>query len=221
MNPVSFERIAELSAAEGLTVTGWFHPEPEHGAPPDARTLLLLGYGGGEMWARFSASPQYRDAAPHSLDRWSTRVIGALANMVGGEALFPFGGPPYQPFIRWIYAGEPLHQSRLGMAIHPERGLWSGWRGALALAERINLPDIAEAAPPCDGCPAPCRAACPVGAFTDAGYDAAACRAHLNSGDGDACRNGGCLARRACPVGRDYAQSETQAAFHLEAFRRA
>lgn len=218
---MTFDDIRERAAQDGLSITGWFHPSADHGAPDGTKTMLLLGYGGPELWQMFRAGPECADSEPHALDRWSARVIGKLAAEVNGKALFPFGGPPYQPFIRWMYAGEPLHQSRLGMAIHPARGLWSGWRGALALPDRLALPETEETPPPCDGCPAPCRTACPVDAFTDAGYDAAACRAHLNSGNGEACRTGGCLARRACPVGAECAQGGEQAAFHLEAFRRA
>ena len=124
-------------ARHGMTITGWFYPEPGHGAPDGTETLLLLGYGGGALWRAFTGDAEYADGEPHPLDRWSARVVSAIATGLDGEALFPFGGPPYQPFIRWMYAGEPLHQSRLGMAIHPERGLWSGWRGAVALPDRM------------------------------------------------------------------------------------
>ena len=216
---MTFEAIRRAAEAEGLTLTGWLHPAPEDKAPDGTETMLLFGYGGPALWAAFSASPEMADGQPHPLDRWSRRVIGGLAARFGGEALFPFGGPPYQPFIRWTYAGEPIHPSKLGMSIHPERGLWSGWRGALALPRRLDLPEIARGASPCAPCPAPCRAACPVEAFTDAGYDAAACRAHLNRPEGAPCRDAGCLARRACPVGQAFAQSGEQAAFHLNAFR--
>ena len=216
---VTLDDIRARAAHDGLTVTGWLHPAPEHGAPAGTETLLLLGYGGPEMWRVFSASPEARDGARHPMDRWSKRVIEAIAREFDAEALFPFGGPPYQPFIRWTYAGEPVHQSRLGMSIHETYGLWSGWRGALALGRRMRTPPVIRGDHPCEPCHAPCRAACPVGAFSDQGYDAAACRAHLNSGEGAACRGGGCLARRACPVGRDFAHSAEQAAFHLEAFR--
>ncbi len=215
----TFARIAEQTASEGLTVTGWFNPGPDDGVPEGTQTLLLLGYGGAEMWAAFRTSPEALDGAPHGLDRWSARLIGALATTFDAVPLFPFGGPPYQPFIRWTYAGEPVHQSRLGMSIHEHRGLWSGWRGALALRQRIALPPVTKGAHPCAPCPAPCRDACPVNAFTDAGYDTTACRAHLNTEEGAACRSAGCLARRACPVGRAFAHSAEQAAFHLEAFR--
>jgi ferredoxin len=215
----TLDQIAARSADEGLAVTGWFHPSAEDGAPPEARTLLLIGYAGPEMWESFQTSAEGRDGAPHGLDRWSTRIIGDLAKEFGAKALFPFGGPPYQPFIRWTYAGEPVHQSKLGMSIHPERGLWSGWRGALALRDHLDLPPVERSEHPCTPCPAPCRDACPVGAFTDAGYDTAACRSYLNSDQGGRCRSGGCLARRACPVGSALSHSPEQAAFHLEAFR--
>ncbi len=216
---MTFADIREAAEAEGLALTGWFHPTPEDKAPADAGTMLLLGYGGTSLWDAFSVSPEMKDGQSHALDRWSERVISKLAQRFSGAALFPFGGPPYQPFIRWTYAGEPIHQSKLGMSIHPERGLWSGWRGAIALSERLDLPERFHSDHPCAPCPAPCRAACPVGAFSDEGYDTVACRAHLNSSEGAPCRAAGCLARRACPVGQDYAQSAEQAAFHLEAFR--
>lgn len=224
---MSFAEIRDTAEAEGLALTGWFHPEPEDKAPDGAETMLLFGYSGPALWATFQASAEAADGEPHGLDRWSERVVTKLADLFGGKALFPFGGPPYQPFIRWTYAGEPIHQSKLGMSIHPDRGLWSGWRGAIALPSRLALPDRFHSETradhpgnhPCEPCPAPCRSACPVDAFTDAGYDTAACRAHLNSPEGATCRAAGCLARRACPLGRNYAQSAEQAAFHLDAFR--
>lgn len=215
----ALKRIAARTAADGLALTGWFHPGPADGAPEGTATILLLGYGGPALWAAFSAAPEAGDGRPHPMDRWSRRVIGAIAAEIGAEALFPFGGPPYRPFIRWSFAGEALHQSRLGMAVHEERGLWCGWRGALALREPVALPPVTRGAHPCAGCAAPCRAACPVGAFSDDGYDAARCRDHLDAPEGAACRAHGCLARRACPVGTGFAQSDAQAAFHLEAFR--
>lgn len=207
------------AAKAGLGLTGWFHPSDDDGAPKGALTMLLLGYDGPSMWAAFQSAAESRDGAPHGVDRWSNRVIGELAAKWGGQALFPFGGPPYQPFIRWTFKGEPLHQSRLGMAIHDEKGLWAGWRGAVALPVALDLPPVMQGANPCTPCPAPCRSACPVSAFSDDGYDTVACRTFLNSDRGEVCRKAGCLARRACPVGVEFAQSAEQAAFHLEAFR--
>lgn len=216
---MTLEHVAAMAAAAGLALTGWLRPGAEDGAPKGTTAILLLGYGGPALWSAFRAAPEAGDGAAHPLDRWSRRVIGAMADELGAEALFPFGGPPYQPFIRWSYAAEPIHQSRLGMSVHEEKGLWCGWRGALAIFAPIDLPPVARGAHPCEGCAAPCLPACPVSAFTESGYDAAACRAHLRAPEGAACRDGGCLARRACPVGRRFAQSAEQAAFHLNAFK--
>ncbi|TVQ58088.1 MAG: ferredoxin [Rhodobacteraceae bacterium] len=218
---MTLARIAGAAAAHGLGVIGALHPAPEDGAPPGTGTLVLLGPEGEAMWTAFTASPEATDGAEHPLDRWSERVIGALAAAFGGAAAFPFGGPPYAPFFRWALKGAPVWGSKLGMLIHAERGVWVSFRGALALPERLALPSRAAVERPCDPCPAPCRAACPVSAFTDAGYDAAACRAHLDRPEGAPCREGGCLARRACPVGAAFAPGPAQAAFHLAAFRAA
>ena len=67
----------------------------------------------------------------------------------------------------------------------------------------------------------PCLSACPVGAFTDAGYDVEACARHLHAPAGCECRDRGCLARRACPVGTEHAYGPAQSAFHMAAFMAA
>jgi hypothetical protein len=60
-----------------------------------------------------------------------------------------------------------------------------------------------------------------VEAFGQSGYDVPRCVAHLDSPAGSECLSGGCLARRACPVGRNYAYSAQQAEFHTRAFLQA
>ena len=219
-----FSNIEAGIAAAGLVPRGAFHPSPADRLPPlpDGRaagTLVLVGFAGGQGWPAFAASPEAADGEPHPLDRWSRRVIGALAEAVGAAPLFPFGGPPFLPFHEWARAAEPVFTSPLGVLIHPRWGLWHSYRGALAFAERITLPARAQAVSPCDGCAArPCLDACPVGAFTAKGYDVPACVGHLRSGDGTACLTTGCLARGACPVGAEHRYTPAQAEFHMAAF---
>jgi hypothetical protein len=220
-------RLARIEAGladEGLVLLGAFHPAPEDAVPaqPDgrpSRTLLLAGNAGGSLWARFSAAPEAGDGRPDPLDRWSARVIGALAAAAGGLALFPFGGPPYLPFQRWARRGAPLSASPLGVLIHPDYGLWHAFRGAVALAEALPLPP-AEARPsPCDSCAGrPCLTTCPVNAFTAAGYAVADCAAHVAAPAGQDCLDRGCRARRACPVGRAWHYPAGQARIHMTAF---
>jgi len=210
--------LRQRTAAAGLVLRGAFHPDAGDGG--DAGTLALLGFAGARGWSDFAASPEALDGAPDPLDRWSRRVIDALAASLGGAALYPFGGPPWHPFQRWAQRAEPVHSSPLGILIHPDWGLWHSYRGAIALPERLDLPPPDPRPSPCDACVArPCLSTCPVGAFTTAGYDVAGCAAHIASAAGADCMASGCAARRACPVGAEHRHGAAQAAFHMRAFR--
>ena len=180
----------------------------------------MLGFVGRAQWAAFAASPEASDGRAHPLDRWSRRVIDALARELGAAALYPFGGPPWLPFQRWAMKAEPVHRSPLGMLIHPDWGLWHSYRGALAFAERLPLPERIDDRPsPCDACAEkPCLAACPVGAFTVERYDVHACATHLRSVVGLDCVELGCRAREACPAGAEHRYGRDQASFHMRAF---
>jgi len=207
----------------GLTPRGAFHPEPEDGAPDiqpgrPAATVVLAGNAGPGMWRAFSAE---RDPDRDTLDDWSRAKLEPLAARLGARALYPFEAP-YLPFQRWASRAGPCHVSPLGMFIHPDFGLWHGFRGALAFAERLDLPAADRRALPCETCTGkPCLTTCPVAAFSRAGYDVPACAAHLATPQGADCMAEGCRARRACPVGRDAIYEPAQAAFHMKAFLRA
>ena len=80
----------------------------------DIRTIVLAGMAGHEGWDAFAASPEASDGFDNPLDRWSRRVIEALARELGAMALFPFGGPPFLPFQRWARRAESVHSSPIG-----------------------------------------------------------------------------------------------------------
>ncbi|MDE3175584.1 MAG: hypothetical protein KGM15_05665 [Pseudomonadota bacterium] len=215
----SLAQMREAAEAAGLALRGGFLLRDEERIGPllRARTLLLLGFTGAEQWPVFAASPEAADGLAHPLDRWSRRVISALGARLGGEPLFPFDGPPYWPFQAWARRAEPVFPSPLGLLIHPRFGLWHNYRGALAFAEPLDLPARPEAASPCANCAQkPCLSTCPVGAFSPAGFDPDACAGFMRAGG--ACREEGCAARRACPVGREYAHAPAQSLFYMRAF---
>jgi hypothetical protein len=210
-----------------LLLRGWFNPAPQDGVPPlgggaACGTLVLLGYAGRSMWPAFAAGPEASDGLPDPLDRWSRRIVDALARRFGAATHFPFGDPPYLPFQRWAIRAENVAPSPLGILIHPDFGLWHGYRAALAFAARWPLPPADRRPSPCESCiERPCLQACPVDAFTPAGFVVADCRAHLDRAAGLPCRGDGCLARRACPIGRGFVYDDAQIRFHMKAFHRA
>ena len=203
--------ISGAARACALSVMGGFHPDVGEGI---GKTVVMLGPDSG-FWPVFTASPEYRDGVADPLDRWSARVIGALATGLDAHAVFPFGGPPFQPFIGWAQRTGRAWQSPVGLLVHDTAGLMVSYRGALVFARHIALP--ATGNNPCDGCAAPCRKACPVGALGPAGYDVPACKSHITTSGVD-CMNNGCAVRRACPVSQTYARDPAQSAFHMRAF---
>jgi len=186
-----------------------------------AGTLVLLGFVRRENWDAFAGSPEARDGKPHPLDRWSYRVVSALASALAAKAYFPYTGPPFMPFLTWAQKAEPVYPSAIGMMIHPDYGLWHAWRGALAFKAKLDLPPKDTRPSPCDSCAEkPCLSACPVDAFDGTGaYDIAACASHIKKPEGADCMTLGCRARRACPVAADNRYPPEQAAFHMRSFR--
>jgi len=220
---LTYDDIAEAIGETGLTLRGGFHPGPEDEVPEvvggtPCATVVLVGNAGGEMWRRFVASPE-RNLCVDPLNTFSRRVTGDLALKLGAKAMYPFTGSPFLPFLKWAQKAEPVWPSPIGLLIHARYGLWHAYRGALAFSSRIDLPQTQRAVRPCDACvDRPCLATCPVEAFSESGYDVPRCVAHVDSSAGTQCLTGGCLARRACPVGRKYAYSAQQAEFHTRAF---
>jgi hypothetical protein len=49
------------------------------------RTIALAGFAGRDGWDAFAKSPEAADDAAHPLDRWSPRVIEALARELGAK----------------------------------------------------------------------------------------------------------------------------------------
>ena len=222
-----YDAIADAVERTGLRVRGGFHPGPEDGVPrlctgAEAATLVLVGNFGSSSWEAFAAAG-FLGRTDHPLDEWSREVVSELARSLGAEPLFPFGGPPFLPFIRWALRADTVWSSVMGPLIHPRYGLWHAYRGALSFAERFELPSPDTAARrPCDDCrDRPCLAPCPVGAVREGAFDARGCANWLTHRPGCECREAGCLARRACPVGREYAYRPAHAAFHMAAFANA
>ena len=218
--PADLDRLERAAQARQLTVSCGLDARAcaaRDDLPGGTRSLLLLSPHEPAFWPAFTDSPEWRDGAPDPMDRWSTRVIGAWAAEIGAIPLYPFGGPPFAPFLAWALASGRVHSSPVGLLVHGGMGLLTSFRGALALPCEVTVPPPLSS--PCDGCAAPCRTACPVGALGGAGgYDVPACKDHLRQPEGAPCLTAGCLARRACPAGAGHGRIAAHSAYHMRQF---
>lgn len=209
----------------GMIVRGGFHPTPADGVPeaePGRATLVLIGNAGSAMWEAFDRAwpAARRRHVRHPLDTWTRESVSPIAARLCSRALYPMDGPPYLPFQRWAAKAEGLRQSPLGTLLHPVYGQWHAYRAALVFWYRIPVPLPQPAPDLCAECrDSPCLSACPVSAFRPDRYEVAACAAHLTRIEGSECMGRACLARRACPVGREYRYRPVHARFHMEKFR--
>jgi hypothetical protein len=188
-----------------------------------AASVVLLGNVGGSIWPAFSRWKTLY-YGPDPLDTWSKEIIRPLAKALGGMPYFP-SDPPWQPFQQWAMRAEGLKPSPLGILIHPEYGLWHGYRGAIGFPAMVGKSHAGKVVTvgrhACDVCETkPCLATCPVSAICmdPADFAVSACRSHLvmPSGQGG-CMVSGCLARNACPVGQVYRYPREQLKFHMRA----
>lgn len=220
------DRVAAALEGTGLIVRGGFHPEPDNQVPnlPDGRpalTVVLVGNAGDALWQRFVAAGPHADPL-HPFDRWLNPILRAKGTELGAHTILPSKGPPFVPIQRWGERAEPVHRSPIGIMIHPDYGLWHVYRAAYLFAEHLPLPARIDAPSPCESCEKkPCLKVCPVDAFKPNAFDARACVGHVVGPKGDNCRDRGCLARRACPVGREFSYPAETAAFHMRAMTRA
>ena len=193
-----------------------------YGFEQDKPWLALVGNIGSSYWPVFSQAPEFDDAGPDPLDRWSERVAGVLADELSLHPVYPFSGPPYYPFQQWAQRAEALEQSPIGVMMHPKFGLWHSYRFALLGAD-FGLQETRQtAASPCLSCDdQPCLQRCPVGAFDATGYAVDRCASYLQQTPGAECHQQGCLARYACPVAPELRYDPAQGRFHLRAFLHA
>ena len=224
---MDFVDIDAALAGTGLIIRGGFHPDAgdiAEGMSGAAATVVLIGNAGPDMWTVFSAAttPKGRNADANPLDDWTRETLDKAAGVLGCQALYPFAGPPYYPFQQWALKAGGVFASPTGPLIHPQFGLWHAYRGALIFEQRLTLEAPPNHASPCEDCAdKPCLSACPADAFVTGRYDVPACVGHVVSVAGTECRQGGCQARRACPVGREYLYRPDQAQFHMAKYLKA
>ncbi|WP_162946906.1 ferredoxin [Ruegeria sp. EL01] len=214
---LSYARVEETASETGLIVMGALHPRVTQAKHPEGGTLVLLG-AGDAFWPALKASPEWLDQHPDPVDRWSSRVIGDMASDLGAQAHFPFGGPPYAPFIDWALKSGRTFSSPVGALVHDTVGMMISFRGALHFPSEFDVPE-ASAPSPCITCDAPCTSTCPVGALNaESFYNVDACHRYLSTAAGQICMTGGCAVRLACPLSKGAGRRAEQSSHHMRAF---
>jgi hypothetical protein len=214
----------------------------ETSAPAPTHTGYLIGNiqhpTSASFWPHFlqdaKATPRIATAR-HPLDTWTETILPPIASTFGADVWFVHTGPPYLPIISWLKAACGMKQSPMGIMMHPEYGLWCGFRAVLILPQTPHTAPSMRSYPagkaPCDDChDRPCLSACPVNAVQNGHYDVQTCRSalqqqysHVENAPPPAhhaaapCVAQGCLARMACPH-QHYQYSQAQRQFHIKAF---
>lgn len=172
------------------------------------RQLILIGNAGRAMWAALQASGPAPD---DPIDDFSVRTVAQwFAAACPGHRytlLYPGDRPVGLQTLGELAGWHWPTPFRLG--ILPQWGTWFGYRAAL-LAD-TGLPPTAplRAASPCASCAArPCVATCPAQAMADGGFVLQRCVDYRLRPD-SRCRER-CVARDACPVGREHRYDEAQ-----------
>lgn len=219
MSEVLDAALAEASDA-GLNVQAVLPAArvPELGA---RGSLVLLASTGRRLWSHVDRSLE------DPIDTWSLEALRQLRTRLPWTTRLLFPSPPGAPQVDVLAAGRAAgwaHPSPLGIGVHPEHGLWMGYRGLLEVQADLPERGVLDAPSPCDGCPRPCVDACVGGAFradpdaaNDVSLDLLTC---FGSRLSDARCAASCASRLACPIGRASAYTPEQLAHHQEAGNR-
>ena len=193
-------------------------------AHPRARSILVLGNGGGGLWhaltAHATAHPGWWQRE-HPLDDFTQEVVErmllpALVGM-GFEAVaaYPFLTHPrtfnFLELGRLAGLGVP---SIVGVLVHPIYGPWIAFRAMILLDADLDDPGEAAGFDPCPSCIVrSCIPACPVGAVTmAAGWDVPRCTRHRLEVEAD-CDNR-CHARVGCVLGPEHRYPDEELVYH-------
>ncbi|MDE2694068.1 MAG: ferredoxin, partial [Paracoccaceae bacterium] len=165
---MNYTEIESLVKKESLSILGGFYPRSGDDAPSNSKTLILLGPDEPNFWEVFKTSSEYKNSIINPLDNWSERIINSIASKLNAKPVFPFGGPPYQPFYKWALRTQRSYESPIKLLVHDKAGLFVSFRGALSFNFIVKLPPTSKS--PCIECPAPCLISCPVNAFENKSY---------------------------------------------------
>ncbi len=183
-------------------------------AQKDYHSLLLVGTKGSSFWQYLK---DINKTQGDCLDEMGQAITIEVLSKHLPKARYRVVYPsteyivPLQQLGHMVGWGRP---SIVGPGINAEYGTWFAYRTALLISEKLPPTKYAVAEEVCEKCiDKPCQSACPVGAVREIGnFNLNACigyRTIENSPCADKC-----LARLACPVGKEYFYQPDHLAHH-------
>ena len=189
-----------------------------------------MGHGGRALWphveheavmvqAKMGGQAAVSGDIDHPIDAYACRVITEILeeDLKGQrfEIIYPAGhtGHPFYGLQDLGVVAGWHHTSPFLVGINPVWGSWYAYR-AVVLTNSHYQPASMPASPsPCSACRTDdCVVACPVGAVSRDGFDMETCLQYRQT-DGSHCQDK-CLARMACPVGREHRYRQPQMSYH-------
>lgn len=186
-------------------------PLPVHETLSGFTHLLVFGHAGRLFWEHAESR---LPATANPIDDYSVDCVEdylARAKIDEYEVIYP--KDVFALDLRQL--GRHLgwqFESPLGIGIHPEFGLWFGYRVVVAANAGLPFTSPISQRHPCEQCVTkPCVTACPAGAVGES-FSLIACTSERIKNASDCATR--CAARLACPVGAQYRYPDVQIDYH-------
>lgn len=177
--------------------------------------VLLVGNFGRAMWENLQNQPGETLDDDNPIDRYSTSTVETILdesdNVDKYEIIYP--GPKNPPLQRLGKLAGFQSDSLLKIGIHPEYGTWFAYRVLALLDCDFISVKRQHIVPVCMECKTrDCIRACPVNAVTLDKFESKKCFDYRIGRDSPCQKK--CLARIACPVGKEHQYSAEQISWH-------
>ena len=191
-----------------------------HAIAPHARSIIVIGNGGGAFWKSFKQHAEENPgwmARDNPLDDFTRVVIERdIAPLVqSATIIYPFMSNGAT--LNFMEAGKAAGLSGpsiIGVMVHPVYGPWIAFRAAILLDEIVDALGEACRFDPCPSCTArTCISACPADAVSFAkGWDIPKCLTHRVEVEADCAPR--CHARAGCVLGPAHRYADDELAYH-------
>ncbi|MBV1910562.1 MAG: hypothetical protein KUG78_14770 [Kangiellaceae bacterium] len=190
------------------------------GYSTDYRQLILLGHFGTRMWQQQNKESNKQPVTSEDpIDNYSIQTVERVFSNkyphIKTQLIYPLKGKADTTIgLQQLGALVGWHSdSPLKVGINQHWGTWSAYRIAMLANSQFSVTVQQQATSPCISCQQKaCISACPAQALEEKQFDLTACINYRKS-DHSSCKDR-CLARMACPIGKEHQYSVEQINYH-------